>query len=281
MKKPLSYAKPPILFLLAVLSSVSAEGQTDKGDWDAYVVKWQGGRTISTVVDLSLAERAPMRDKGYAILVRTALIAPDAQGMPAKQESETLHRLEDLMEKSMTQTSQAVYAGRFTHRGVREFVFFSHDTSSYRKGLESVFTFSPGHVWISRAVRDTGWSNYFDVLYPPPVEMERIRNRRLVDLLSDKGDPLRAPRRVDHYLRFRTKSSRESFLQSLARQGFETASMPEEADGDATFPYALHIHRNDIPGYPMVDNVVVPLWEKALQSNGRYEGWETYLVKTP
>ncbi len=265
---------------LAVLLATSLHGQTEKGDWDAYVMKLEGGRAVSTVVDLSLSEKAPMRDKGYAVLVRTFLLSPDAEGMPSRLESESLHMAEDLMEKSMSGTSLAVYAGRFTHRGVREFVFFTGDTSSYRKGLEAVFAASPGRTWQAWAVVDSAWSNYFDVLYPPPMELERIRNRRLVDLLSEKGDGMKTPRRVDHFFRFRTKTSRESYARRLRSQGFEIAEMPE-ADADPAFPYPLQVYRNDIPGYPMVDKVVIPMWESALQGNGRYEGWETYLVKTP
>jgi hypothetical protein len=271
---------PGIPLCLAILSVWTAFGQTEKGDWDAYVMRQQGGKPVSTVVDLSLAEKAPMKDKGYAILVRTALINPDADGMPSRQESDVLHRIEDLMEKSMAGACDAVYAGRFTHRGIREFVFFSADTSTYRKALESVFTASPGHSWRARTMADTGWSNYFDVLYPPPVELERIRNRRLVDILSEKGDALKTPRRVDHFLRFRTKTSREAFLRALSREGFSIGSIPE-ADKDPTFPYALQLFRNEVPEYSFVDRTVIALWERALQGNGRYEGWETHLVKSP
>lgn len=271
---------PGIPLCFAILSAWSVNGQADKGDWDAYVMRQEGGKPVSTVVDLSLAEKAPMRDKGYAILVRTALINPDADGMPSMQESEGLHLIEDQMEKSMAGAFGAVYAGRFTHRGIREFVFFAGDTSAYRKTLESVFTASPGHSWRARAMADTGWSNFFDVLYPPPRELERIRNRRLVDILSEKEDALKTSRRVDHFLRFRTKTAREVFLRALSREGFAIGSIPE-TDKDPTFPHTLHLFRNEVPGYPFVDRTVIPLWERAIQGYGRYEGWETYVVKTP
>lgn len=280
LKLPRIYATLATTACLSAICATSTPAQTDKGDWDTYVTRPTGGKPVSTVVDISLAEKAPMRDKGYAILVLAALSAADADGMPTKQESESLHRMEDLLERSMAESTGAVYAGRFTQRGVRQFVFYASDTSSYRKTVESVFTASPGHAWNARAVADTGWSNYFDLLYPPPVELERIRNRRLVDLLGNKGDDLTSPRRVDHFIRFRTKSSRESFLRGLAMEGFEIASMPE-ADGDGSHPYALRLYRNDTPGYAMVDRVVIPIWEKTQKANGRYEGWETYLVKTP
>ena len=280
MKLSRNYSFAAIPTCLALLLASSLHGQTEGGDWDAYVMKLSGGKPVSTVLDLSLADRAPLKDKGYAILVRTELLSPDAEGMPGRRESESLHRIEDLMEKSMVGGCGAVYAGRYTHKGVREFVFYLDDTASYRKGLEAAFTASPDHKWKAWAVADTAWSNYFDVLYPPPAERERIRNRRLVDILADKGDALKTPRRVDHFLRFRTKTSREAFVRTLQNQGFEIEKMPE-ADEAGDFPYALQVYRKDVPGYPMVDRVVVPMWEKAMQGNGRYEGWETYLVKLP
>jgi uncharacterized protein (TIGR01619 family) len=280
LKIPRIYAKLATTACLSLLHASPSKAQTEKGDWDTYVTRPSGGKPVSTVVDLSLAERAPMRDKGYAVLVRTALLSADAEGMPTRQESESLHLLEDLLERTMAESCRAVYAGRFTHKGIRQFVFYASDTASYRKTVASAFTASPGHAWNARAVADTGWSNYFDLLYPTPVELERIRNRRLVDLLSDKGDDLTSPRRVDHFFRFRSKSSRESFLRGLSMEGFEIAAMPE-ADGDGSHPYALQLHRKDSPDYPMVDRVVIPLWQKAQKSNGRYEGWETYLVNRP
>jgi hypothetical protein len=274
------YATLATTACLTALNVSPSTAQTEKGDWDAYVTSPPGGKPMSTVVDLSLAERAPMKDKGFAVLVRTSLLSADSDGMPTKSESESLHLLEDLLEKSLAESCRAVYAGRFTHKGVRRFVFFTSDTACCRKTVASAFTSSPGHEWDARSVADTGWSNYFDLLYPPPVELERIRNRRLVDLLTDKGDDLKSPRRVDHFLRFKSKSSRESFLRGLSMEGFEIAAMPE-ADGDGSHPYALQLHRKDKPDYPMVDKVVIPLWEKAQKSNGRYEGWETYLVRHP
>jgi hypothetical protein len=43
----------------------------------------------------------------------------------------------------------------------------------------------------------------------------------------------------------------------------------------------LQLFRNEVPEYAFVDRTVIPLWERAMQGNGRYEGWETHLVKSP
>ena len=269
------YALAAISIWLVPFLSGGASAQ--EADWDTYVLNLDG-KPVTYLVDLSLAERAPMRDRRFAILVRTRLLSQDANGMPSKAESDSLNRVEDRVEGALSSSLDAVYAGRYTQRGLRQFHFFAGDTTGYREALEGVFAGQTGRTWMARAVEDTGWSHYFDELYPPAVELERIRNRRLVDLLEKKGDALTAPRRVDHFFRFRTKSARESFLRSLSSKGFGIAASPE-ADAEPGLPYLLQVYRNDAPGYPMIDRVVIPLWEEARRSNGRYEGWETYLVK--
>ena len=265
-----------ISFALFV-SGYSAAAQQMQSDWDAYVTE-VGGKPVSIVVDLGLAKKAPMKERTFAITVRLRILKPQANGQPDMQETERLDGLENLMEEQLEKNTGAVYAGRFTQRGLRQFHYFALDTIGYAKALQTAFAGFGEYEWLARASEDKPWSNYFDVLYPGPTDLERIQNRRLVDLLRQKGDELQLPRRIDHYFRFRTKTSRDQFLRQPGMGAFAMEEMPE-ADADKEHPYALHLYKDDIPDYELVEKLIIPFWEKAKKFQGRYEGWETFLVK--
>ena len=266
-----------LISLAFLLSGYAATAQQIQSDWDAYVTE-VGGKPVSIVVDLGLVKKAPMKERPFAITVRLRILKPLANGQPGMQETERLDRLEDLMEDQLEKNTGAIYAGRFTQRGLREFHYFALDTIGYAKALQAAFAGFVEYEWLARAAEDKTWSNYFDVLYPGPADLERIQNRRLVDLLRQKGDQLTQPRRIDHHFRFRTKTSRDQFLRQPGMGAFSMEEIPE-ADADKEHPYALHLYKDDIPDYDLVEKLIMPFWEKAKKFQGRYEGWETYLVK--
>jgi regulator of RNase E activity RraB len=125
---------------------------------------------------------------------------------------------------------------------------------------------------------DKNWTNYFEVLYPPPREMEKIQNRKVIDQLSKSGDALKVSRKIDHFLFFKTKMSRDEFLRALKQNGFTIEEMPDEAQ-DPSWPYKLHLSRDDIPDIIHIDRVTLFLWELAQKYKGKYDGWETYVIK--
>jgi hypothetical protein len=266
-----------LLFLSLALCLKSVSAQSFESDWDTYQME-VNGKPVSVVVDLGLARIAPMKNRPHAIIVRTRILKPDAVGQPGKSEAARLDELENLMAERLEKTTGAIYAGRFTQRGLRQFHFFVLDTVGYAEALRAVFSGFTEYEWLARGVEDKTWSNYFDVLHPPAIEMERIRNRRLVDLLRQKGDGLKEPRRIDHFFYFKTKSTREELLRRPGMSAFTIAEMPE-ADEKQALPYLLHIYKNDIPDYGMIEKLIIPLWEAAAKLQGRYDGWETYLVK--
>ncbi|NDC78509.1 MAG: DUF695 domain-containing protein [Chitinophagia bacterium] len=264
-----------LVFLAPVLLSTA---QVYESDWDAYLMQVEG-RPVSVVVDLGLRRAAPMANKPFATLIRTRLLRPQANGLPGSEESARLDSLEERLVERLEKGRGDIYAGRFTHRGIRTFHFFTGDTSGQATALHAAFAGFPEYAWLARSVADSAWSNYLDALYPPPRELELIHDRRLVDRLQRQGDPLARPRPVEHYLRFPSKISRMEFLRQPGMEAFTVAEMPEADSTRKDMPYLLHLRRVDIPDMQFIDRVVIPLRDKASRMRGRYEGWETYLVE--
>jgi hypothetical protein len=264
-----------LAFLTPVLLS-TAQGY--ESDWDAYLMQVEG-KPVSVVVDLGLRRAAPMADKPFATLIRTKLLHPQSNGLPGAGETARLDSLEERLVEKLEKDRGYVYAGRYTHRGIRTFHFFTGDTTAQASALHAAFADFPEFAWLARSVADSAWSNYLDALYPPPRELELIGDRRLVDRLQKQGDPLTRPRPVEHFLGFPSKTSRMEFLRQPGMEAFTIVEMPEADSSRKDMPYLLHLRRVDIPDLPFLERVVRPLRDKASRMRGRYEGWETFLVE--
>lgn len=255
-----------IVTVLLICSCCSATGQDAFNDWDTYVTSLNGRTPVSVMVNLALVQKNAQRSRPFAIILRTKVHFPDAQGQPGQEEMIELDSMENHLEHGLRDHIGAVYAGRFTQRGLREFYFYGLDTMDYLRPVREAMAQHPGYDWLCQAKYDKDWTNYQQVLYPSPRDLERIQDRRLVDQLVRKGDPLKVARPVDHYFYFKTKSERESFLRDPLLSGFHILEMPDEpSKGD--LPFLLHVNRKDVPDYKFIDKVVLPL--------GRYpeKGW--------
>jgi Family of unknown function (DUF695)/Regulator of ribonuclease activity B len=260
------------LSLSLLFFNLQAFAQTVESDWDAYVVDVKG-KPVSIMVDLTLKSQAPMKDRPMALVVRTKLQAPRPDGQPNRTEIARLDSLEDEMVSHLAKATGAVYAGRFTQRGIREFCFYALDSVGYSKALFAAFSGYPGYEWLGKAVEDKAWSNYFDMLYPAPDQFDRMRFRRQSDALRMEGDPLEKPRLVEHRFQFKTRVARDQFLRLPGMGGFSILELPDLPQDGKDFPFSLSIQQAGIPDYRFIEDVVMPLRTKALELKGKYEGW--------
>jgi hypothetical protein len=249
-----------------------------QSDWESYVMQ-VNQKPVSVVVDLALKARADTRKtRPFVVIFRTKLLSPDASGQPAAEERPRLDEMENKLEAELLKSNGAVYAGRFTQRGLRELYFYTLDTIQFRTTLERALAGYPEYKWLCQAKLDAEWSHYGEVLYPSERELELILNRRQIEELVEKGDPLTAIRRIDHYFYFKTRTGRDEFIRSIGEEGFQIASMNEDGK-DENRPFTLQIYRDDKPGYPFIQSILIPLWERARKYQGRYDGWKTEVMK--
>lgn len=264
-----------LVFCCSVLFKIKA--QQFSGNWDTYVIQTTP-KPVSVVVDLDFGYSPGAKEKKNVIIVQLNLKQVQPDGMPAREEIIMLDSIENGLHNTLVSALNAQYTGRYTSEGRRDFYFYSNDTSHCRQHLAAVFQQFPVYSWSVIVKRDADLSNYFNVLYPTSKEMERIKNRRMVDVLHAKGDLLTAPRKVEHFLFFKTAADRKNFATVIQDNGFVIENGGKEM-GVKDRPYSLHISRADKVDANSIDRVSLYLWELALRYSGKYDGWETFVVR--
>lgn len=250
---------------------LSANGQSYQSDWENYILSIDG-KPVSINIDLGIGSSAPLKERSFVVIVRTKISAPDSRGMPHDEEEQTLLKIEDTLVAELGNATGAVFVGRFTQRGIREFYFYSPDTVGYEFAVKNAMRVFPKVAWLSQAKKDPSWENYFTVLYPPELDLLKIKSRRQIEQLK-KNDAINiGSLAVLHTIEFADIKSRENFLRNLPFQGFEILYMPELAD-TRSGKYNLVIKRKEVIGPNWIEQFILPLSNSAKSNGGKYLEW--------
>lgn len=258
------------ILLLGVKESSAQE------DWETYVL-YIKERPVSVMVDLGFGSSPAAKQNHHVIIISLQLNSAQKDGLPVWKDIKKLDTVENVLVDKLHGELRAVYTGRYTSSGKRDFYFYTNDTSQYRTHIQSVLSAYPEYKYNILCKRDEDLSNYKEVLYPTQVELQRIYNRRMIDHLVKAGDRLTAPRAVDHLLFFKTDTDRKNFAAMVMEKGFTVIQATEEK-GIKDRPFSLELSRVDKVDEETIDEVSLLLWELALKFGARYEGWETFVV---
>lgn len=264
--------KKSILFILVLLDVIFGYAQRVVHDWENYISS-VGGKPVSINVDLGLAKVAPIKENPFAILLRVQLRNPDERGMPRLEEMNELDKLEGRLTELLSRQTGAVFAGRFTQRGIREFYFYAPDTSGYQKAInQSLFSLNEGE-WLCQAKRDEKWENYFTVLYPSKLDQLKISSRKQLEIMGVSEGRVLKNIEIEHYFEFEKIDDRTKFLSSPAITGFkivEMSGLPDKSKGK----YVLVLRRKEDPDFSWIERRIVPLHKLCEKNGGSYKGWE-------
>lgn len=266
------------LLLFCCNAILIAVGQSSGGNWDAYLMEIEH-KPISVIVDLAFGTSPQAKERPNVIILNLNLYAPKQDGMPPDNQVRILDIMENSLVKELGDKLKSVYTGRYTKEGKRDFYFYTNDTSSYQQYINEVLRNYPLYSWKATAKRDADQGNYYNVLYPTQKELQRIQNRRMVDELHSEGDQLTAPRKVNHFIFFKTEIDRKKYAHTAQDSGFVVENAGKEL-GVKDRPFSLQVSRVDKIDYKSIDKVSLWLWELALQCSARYDGWETFVVKS-
>jgi hypothetical protein len=91
--------------------------------WNVYLSQLDGERTCVFLVDLGIAQVAPIADKPNLVILRLNILHPEENGFPGEQETIILNDIEDAIQKMAASQFDGVYPGRVSCGGERFFIF--------------------------------------------------------------------------------------------------------------------------------------------------------------
>jgi regulator of RNase E activity RraB len=239
-------------------------------DWDFFTCRVDD-QPASILVDLALAREAPVSRLPLMAHVTVEMNAPRPDGFSSKEEADTLAAIEDALDGALCADESAVYVGRCTSAGRRDFFYYAAVGAGWEERVAKAMEPFPAYDFDSGARPDAEWMTYREFLYPSPMDHHRIMNRRVCFQLEKAGDALQKEREIDHFAYFPTAETRASFVARAKDLGFEWRdSGDSEKPGDK---FAAHLVRADVPSFANIDAVTLPLFELAQEMGGNYDGW--------
>jgi len=125
---------------------------------------------------------------------------------------------------------------------------------------------------------DPDWSLY-RYLLPDQLEELFMHNAQMIYALIHKGDDIKRPRHVYHWLLFRQDEDRRQAEPALRGLGYRIEREKESSPDDG-FPYPLVISKYDDVRLDTVNERVRELYRVISGLGGRYDGWGSVLKLT-
>ncbi len=220
------------------------------------------GAPASIYVNLRFeSEPDPKLDTRYTVAIH--MRERGEHGIGTADEAAAINLVEEAVITGVAADAIA-YVGRLRTRGIWETVLYG--PAGHADALRGIATDRAGDRTIEvRSEHDVSWSYYRDLLLPDAERRQWMDDRRMVEILSEQGDRLTTPRRVDHQLAFPTVAASEAFVSAATALGFAL---------DRTEELTVRVHRLDPIELEHIHEVVMALADAATAHGGRYERWE-------
>lgn len=233
----------------------------------------------SIATDLNLITVAPIEGQENVVYLSIKMLNPREDGLSSNEEADKLWDIEDKIIAAFDKNKlNYTFAGRLTSNGFRDLYFFGEDTILMEKQVSSTMTAYPSYEFDFGHKPDKEWSGYFDFLYPNPRQMQIIQNRQVLDQLIKGGDDLTKERDVFHWIYFKSQKELEEFEDFTKSLGFKTITK-EKTEQSNDYGFVISVSRSDKVGFDDIDTYTLELWQKAVDLNGDYDGWETSIEK--
>ncbi|WP_181305494.1 DUF695 domain-containing protein [Rufibacter sp. XAAS-G3-1] len=242
-------------------------------DWEVYFCQIEHNPAFIGV-DLNLQKMAPVETQNKVIEVTVPLASPGEDGFPAESEWEALGQIEDALADTLETNLEAVFVGKTLNAGLRKFYFYAEEVLLAEHYLSQVRESFPGYQFEADIWEDPEWETYLEFLFPEPMDLQKIRNGKVLRQLEENGDNPAISRQVTHFVYFQDEASREKFWAGISAQGYQKVEERFDPDSEET-PYILQVARETTTEQEAINEVVLSLWHLAQQYNAAYDGWET------
>lgn len=228
--------------------------------------------------DLGLMRLLPVPDKENVLQILLKIKAPNKDGLPSEEETETLERMGKELEKAYSAAFDVIPIGYVIAAGVCGFYFFVGSIIDYEKIAETALADFPEYSPGVNMFENDGGAVCTEMFFPCFEQFELVQHSMVITRLEEDNDPLVVPREVDHWCYFRSAEDRAAFLEIVKNEGFQVENLSEDVEQE-TWPYGVQMRRVDKVDRETVFEFTMNLWNLAYKHYGNYDGWETYFVK--
>lgn len=264
-----------LLLIVALFSTLKIYAQEDA--WNVYLADYDG-KVGSTVLNMSIVNRAPVKSLPYLIVTGINPKEIEDSGLPTKDEFVQQYAFSDGLDTFLLKQPTNELVGIFTSNGERLHYIYVADTLGLRNKIMDFYANKyPSYSYYLSIKKDAEWKAYLEFLYPNDYTLEYMDNQFVVDNLIKNADKLDQAREVNFWAYFKTKGDRAKYISYLKANGFSV----EEEDKDKNFdlPYTLRFSKTMAMDITKLTDITFELRKKAKENNGEYDGWETMVVK--
>lgn len=181
-----------------------------------------------------------------------------------------LEQIENELEETVVAGKDAVYVGRINTARRLEYYFYISPEHTL-KGLEAVIRKHGTYRIQHYRKPDPDWS-FYRYLLPTALEELFIHNAQMVYALLHRGDDIKQPRNVYHWLLFKGSEERKRMRGRLEGMGYRIED-GKSGEPEPGFPYPLVISRFEDVRLETVNGRVDELYQLLNGSGGKYDGW--------
>jgi hypothetical protein len=237
-------------------------------EWDFYALRVDD-LPATIFVDLGIRREAPIRSHPHMGYVRVSMARPRQDGLSSQDEYGDLIAIEDNAIRQIEKDAAAIFVGRNTSAGNRDFYFYLADPKRFEEAAASAMQRFSSYRYTTGTRDDPEWQSYFKFLYPSGPDYQRILNRRVCDQLEKRGDNPHLARQIDHMIYAPNAAAQNAFVGLILAGGFNVIHASTAPDEDGR--YGVEFSRADRPAD--IDDVVIPLFKSITEMGGEYDGW--------
>jgi uncharacterized protein (TIGR01619 family) len=248
-------------------------------EWNAYL-SYVNNKPASVLIDLGLRAEAPLVSKPWLFWVWVYMNDPRSDGLHDGKEAPRLSAIADALTAEMALNCGAILGGRISTERRWELYFYGEAREEFEQTVSSTLRKFPDYRFDFGNQQDRLWEQYLNVLYPSDEEVQRIKNREVLDVLVERGDVLTVPRQVQHWMYFSSAEARTGFRNLAAIAGFSTFVdlNPAQGRSEDGLPFGLRISHRQAIEQALIDKTVIELFRLTRRFAGEYDGWETRVI---
>ncbi|HEU5134386.1 MAG TPA: DUF695 domain-containing protein [Steroidobacteraceae bacterium] len=241
-------------------------------EWDFYFAR-ANDAVSSIFVDLGIRDDVPIESRPWLLWVWVVLQSPKPDGLATNEEGRVLGEVGAALDSLVSATCGAQLVGRITGSGRREFYFYAAEPGELTTSVATAMKAFPAYKYETGSTFQPEWEQYL-TLYPSETNLERMRNRRMLEALAEQGDSHEVPRKVEHWLHFADEPSRAACRDTLEAIAFAVEDEGMSEDEGEQMPFALVVSRVESVDTHSINGVTLELARLAGEYCGRYDGWD-------